>query len=167
MKRAAKKHTRDLQKSRRDFTTLKHLLNNGRYPTNLSASTLLLPIHVSQQEEDAKKKTIDGQMVFDSGWEWGYWLHDVIVARASWDPCTGEKPPVTREQRDLKAPKRKKGEKAPKSTPKHQKHQKHQNHQKHQQAHKRTQKAQHTASHRELLSRAQSRCVVLVVIVVT
>lgn len=29
-------------------------------------------------------------MVFDSGWEWGYWLQDVLVARASWDPCTGK-----------------------------------------------------------------------------
>jgi hypothetical protein len=26
------------------------------------------------------------QMVFDSGWEWGYWLSDVITARASWNP---------------------------------------------------------------------------------
>ena len=25
-------------------------------------------------------------MNFDSGWEWGYWLSDVITARASWDP---------------------------------------------------------------------------------
>ena len=25
-------------------------------------------------------------MVFDSGWEWGYWLSDVITARASWNP---------------------------------------------------------------------------------
>jgi hypothetical protein len=25
-------------------------------------------------------------MNFDSGWEWGYWLNNVITARASWDP---------------------------------------------------------------------------------
>lgn len=25
-------------------------------------------------------------MVFDSGWEWGYWLSDVITARSSWNP---------------------------------------------------------------------------------
>lgn len=25
-------------------------------------------------------------MNFDSGWEWGYWLSDVVTARASWDP---------------------------------------------------------------------------------
>ena len=30
--------------------------------------------------------SIQGQMIFDSGWEWGYWLNDVIAARASWDP---------------------------------------------------------------------------------
>ena len=29
---------------------------------------------------------IRGQMNFDSGWEWGYWLNDVITARASWNP---------------------------------------------------------------------------------
>jgi len=29
---------------------------------------------------------IQGQMVFSSGWEWGYWLNDVIAARGAWDP---------------------------------------------------------------------------------
>ena len=29
---------------------------------------------------------MDGQMNFDSGWEWGYWLSDMITARASWNP---------------------------------------------------------------------------------
>jgi hypothetical protein len=29
---------------------------------------------------------MDGQSVFSSGWEWGYWLNDVVAARASWDP---------------------------------------------------------------------------------
>ena len=29
---------------------------------------------------------IDGQVVFSSGWEWGYWLNDVVAARAAWDP---------------------------------------------------------------------------------
>lgn len=33
---------------------------------------------------------MDGQMNFDSGWEWGYWLNDVITARASWDPMITE-----------------------------------------------------------------------------
>ncbi len=26
-------------------------------------------------------------MNFDSGWEWGYWLNDLITARASWNPA--------------------------------------------------------------------------------
>lgn len=33
---------------------------------------------------------IDGQMTFSSGWEWGYWLNDVVTARASWDPHASE-----------------------------------------------------------------------------
>jgi hypothetical protein len=31
-------------------------------------------------------KRMDGQQTFSSGWEWGYWLNDVVTARASWDP---------------------------------------------------------------------------------
>ncbi len=33
---------------------------------------------------------IDGQVFFSSGWEWGYWLNDVICARASWQPYETE-----------------------------------------------------------------------------
>lgn len=29
---------------------------------------------------------IDGQMIFSSGWEWAYWINDVVTARAVWDP---------------------------------------------------------------------------------
>lgn len=29
---------------------------------------------------------IDGQVNFSSGWEWGYWINDVVTARAAWDP---------------------------------------------------------------------------------
>lgn len=29
---------------------------------------------------------MDGQLVFSSGWEWGYWLNDVIAARSAWNP---------------------------------------------------------------------------------
>lgn len=29
---------------------------------------------------------IKGQNNFSSGWEWGYWLNDVVTARAAWDP---------------------------------------------------------------------------------
>ena len=31
-------------------------------------------------------KRMDGQQIFSSGWEWGYWLNDVITARAAWNP---------------------------------------------------------------------------------
>jgi hypothetical protein len=31
-------------------------------------------------------KHMDGQLIFSSGWEWGYWLNDVIAARAAWNP---------------------------------------------------------------------------------
>jgi len=36
---------------------------------------------------DTEPFRIQGQMIFDSGWEWGYWLNDLIAARASWDPA--------------------------------------------------------------------------------
>lgn len=29
---------------------------------------------------------MNGQLNFDSGWEWGYWLNDVVTARAAWNP---------------------------------------------------------------------------------
>ncbi len=28
---------------------------------------------------------MDGQFFFSSGWDWGYWLNDVVAARASWN----------------------------------------------------------------------------------
>jgi hypothetical protein len=37
---------------------------------------------------------IQGQMTFSSGWEWGYWLNDVIAARASWS-CDESEPSDT------------------------------------------------------------------------
>ena len=39
---------------------------------------------------DVQPFKIQGQMIFDSGWEWGYWLNDVIAARASWNPIIDE-----------------------------------------------------------------------------
>ena len=41
-------------------------------------------INCNEQSEPFR---IQGQMIFDSGWEWGYWLNDMIAARASWDPA--------------------------------------------------------------------------------
>lgn len=33
---------------------------------------------------------IQGQVNFSSGWEWGYWLNDVVTARAAWNPQEAE-----------------------------------------------------------------------------
>jgi hypothetical protein len=40
-------------------------------------------------------RRMDGQMIFSSGWEWGYWLNDVVAARAAWNPHL--EAPTTRE----------------------------------------------------------------------
>lgn len=56
---------------------------------------LFLPIYADRRLADlrllAKDEAegaakMDGQLIFSSGWEWGYWLNDVIAARAAWDP---------------------------------------------------------------------------------
>lgn len=64
---------------------------------------LFLPLYAERRasdlrllmaEEELRKKHptnplmghLDGQLTFSSGWEWGYWLNDVITARASWNP---------------------------------------------------------------------------------
>jgi hypothetical protein len=41
--------------------------------------------HIARTEQRTGHR-INGQMVFDSGWEWGYWLNAVVAARAGWDP---------------------------------------------------------------------------------
>lgn len=59
---------------------------------------LFLPIYAERRLKDLRTVArweasgakdadpIDGQVFFSSGWEWGYWLNDVVAARASWDP---------------------------------------------------------------------------------
>jgi hypothetical protein len=56
---------------------------------------LFLSIYGQRRQKDLRKIAIreslesfhmTGQMNFDSGWEYGYWLNDVITARSSWDP---------------------------------------------------------------------------------
>ncbi|CAE7424544.1 unnamed protein product, partial [Symbiodinium microadriaticum] len=56
---------------------------------------LFLPLYGQRRLHDlrriahSEKKLqvrIQGQMNFDSGWEWAYWLNNVVTARASWDP---------------------------------------------------------------------------------
>ena len=56
----------------------------------------LLDLRLLAAEEDAAGRgasRLDGQLLFSSGWEWGYWLNDVIAARAAWDPLAGELSP--------------------------------------------------------------------------
>jgi hypothetical protein len=56
---------------------------------------LFLPIYAERRvhdlrlivsDEKAVNKRMDGQLTFSSGWEWGYWLNDVVTARAAWNP---------------------------------------------------------------------------------
>eukprot|EP01040_Poterioochromonas_malhamensis_P008893 gene8893-9630_t len=56
---------------------------------------LFLPIYGQRRIKDLRKIAyrenvenfhISGQMNFDSGWEYGYWLNDVVTARGSWNP---------------------------------------------------------------------------------
>ena len=64
---------------------------------------LFLPLYADRRvhdlrilatDEDAKRMGLgahagarmDGQVTFSSGWEWGYWLNDVVTARAAWSP---------------------------------------------------------------------------------
>jgi hypothetical protein len=57
---------------------------------------LFLPVYGQRRQHDLRRLArrealedfkIDGQMNFDSGWEWGYWLSDVITARQVWRPA--------------------------------------------------------------------------------
>eukprot|EP01116_Phalansterium_solitarium_P001116 TRINITY_DN1089_c0_g1_i1.p1 TRINITY_DN1089_c0_g1~~TRINITY_DN1089_c0_g1_i1.p1 ORF type:complete len:794 (-),score=338.41 TRINITY_DN1089_c0_g1_i1:273-2654(-) len=41
-------------------------------------------------EETRLQTRVLGQMNFDSGWEWGYWLQDVLTAAAVWDPMVAD-----------------------------------------------------------------------------
>lgn len=40
--------------------------------------------HIAAREQKEGFR-MRGQMNFDSGWEWGYWLNNIVTARASWD----------------------------------------------------------------------------------
>ncbi|MCA9262132.1 MAG: hypothetical protein KDA61_23100, partial [Planctomycetales bacterium] len=60
----------------------------------LYAERRLSDLRLIAQREDAglagrghhAGKRMDGQFIFSSGWEWGYWLGDVVAARAGWNP---------------------------------------------------------------------------------
>ena len=52
---------------------------------------LFLPVYARQRLHDlrllqADKLDLDGQIIFSSGWEHGYWLNDLLAARAIWNP---------------------------------------------------------------------------------
>lgn len=55
---------------------------------------LFLPIYADRRlfdlrliaQDEIGNAAIQGQVNFSSGWEWGYWLNDVITARAAWNP---------------------------------------------------------------------------------
>ncbi|KAJ3124031.1 hypothetical protein HK100_011381, partial [Physocladia obscura] len=45
-----------------------------------------LRILAADQANSTSKNRMDGQLIFASGWEWGYWLNDALAARAAWNP---------------------------------------------------------------------------------
>lgn len=51
---------------------------------------LFLPIYVERRIDDLNFLStvpgVDGHVTFSSGWEWGYWLTDLAIARGSWTP---------------------------------------------------------------------------------
>ncbi|MGB1062746.1 MAG: hypothetical protein ACPGZU_21565, partial [Ketobacter sp.] len=55
---------------------------------------LFLPLYADRRlfdlrliaRDESNGNPIQGQVNFSSGWEWGYWLNDVITARAAWNP---------------------------------------------------------------------------------
>jgi len=47
---------------------------------------LLVFAFISSDFANSVSIKVDGQFNFCSGWEWSYWLSDVITARAAWDP---------------------------------------------------------------------------------
>jgi hypothetical protein len=58
------------------------------------AKTRLHDLRLIARDEDEGRtgraehagKPMQGQFTFSSGWEWGYWLQEVVTARAAWDP---------------------------------------------------------------------------------
>ena len=51
---------------------------------------LFLPLYGANRVRDLRNlenASLGGQNIFDSGWEWGAWLSDVVAARAAWRPA--------------------------------------------------------------------------------
>ncbi len=55
------------------------------------ADRRLADLRLIAKDEERLGKKMDGQLVFSSGWEWGYWLNDVIAARAAWEPALAKR----------------------------------------------------------------------------
>ncbi|HEY9842698.1 MAG TPA: hypothetical protein V6D23_19695 [Candidatus Obscuribacterales bacterium] len=56
---------------------------------------LFLPVYARQRLHDLRLLTregldLEGQMIFSSGWQDGYWLNDLLAARAAWDPLAAQ-----------------------------------------------------------------------------
>jgi hypothetical protein len=56
------------------------------YGQRRSADLRLLAIDERDKRAGSTGKPMNGQFIFSSGWEWGYWLSDVVAARAAWNP---------------------------------------------------------------------------------
>jgi hypothetical protein len=56
------------------------------YAERRTADLRMLALDEDQKRAGSTGKHMGGQVVFSSGWEWGYWLNDVAAARASWNP---------------------------------------------------------------------------------
>ncbi|KAJ3215531.1 hypothetical protein HDU67_000319 [Dinochytrium kinnereticum] len=52
-----------------------------------------LRLIASDEDAEPTHGRMDGQLIFSSGWEWGYWMNDVVAARAAWDPKTSAPSP--------------------------------------------------------------------------
>ena len=51
---------------------------------------LFLPLYGANRLRDLRtleNASLGGQNIFDSGWEWGAWLSDVVAAHAAWRPA--------------------------------------------------------------------------------
>eukprot|EP00698_Gefionella_okellyi_P016657 TRINITY_DN4777_c0_g2_i1.p1 TRINITY_DN4777_c0_g2~~TRINITY_DN4777_c0_g2_i1.p1 ORF type:complete len:794 (-),score=167.73 TRINITY_DN4777_c0_g2_i1:1848-4229(-) len=61
---------------------------------------LFLPLYADARLRDLQQiaglqsdtRKIQGEVNFNSGWEWGYWLSDVVLARAAWNPYPAQSP---------------------------------------------------------------------------
>lgn len=56
------------------------------YPYRRVHDLRLIARDENSGEMKRKNAHINGQVIFSSGWEWGYWFNDVITAEAAWNP---------------------------------------------------------------------------------